>query len=186
MEGASNPAFEDETNQITVIHTNPEEPSTSADVAVAAAPLHESKSVPSIVTTDYDEVKLVEPTKAESFDDVTVVASDFGSKNILVDDDTVVKPSKSTPPGSPPLHNNNYETNIVQNLEKNLPSKDVEGNKVVPQVYDDEDEEDTGRDTWGKDIEFLLSCIAMSVGLGNVWRFPFVALENGGGAFVIP
>ncbi|XP_037916673.1 sodium-dependent nutrient amino acid transporter 1-like isoform X1 [Hermetia illucens] len=42
------------------------------------------------------------------------------------------------------------------------------------------------RDLWGKEIEFLLSCIAMSVGLGNVWRFPFTALENGGGAFVIP
>ncbi|XP_058459188.1 sodium-dependent nutrient amino acid transporter 1-like [Malaya genurostris] len=42
------------------------------------------------------------------------------------------------------------------------------------------------RDKWGKDIEFLLSCIALSVGLGNVWRFPFAALENGGGAFVIP
>ena len=42
------------------------------------------------------------------------------------------------------------------------------------------------RDRWGNGIEFLLSCIAMSVGLGNVWRFPFVALENGGGAFVIP
>jgi hypothetical protein len=37
------------------------------------------------------------------------------------------------------------------------------------------------RDTWGKDIEFLLACIAMAVGLGNVWRFPFIALENGGG-----
>lgn len=43
-----------------------------------------------------------------------------------------------------------------------------------------------GRDQWGKGIEFLMSCIAMSVGLGNVWRFPFIALENGGGAFVIP
>ncbi|XP_042205816.1 sodium-dependent nutrient amino acid transporter 1-like isoform X2 [Homarus americanus] len=42
------------------------------------------------------------------------------------------------------------------------------------------------REQWANPIEFLLSCIAMSVGLGNVWRFPFVALENGGGAFLIP
>ncbi|XP_060655006.1 sodium-dependent nutrient amino acid transporter 1 [Drosophila nasuta] len=42
------------------------------------------------------------------------------------------------------------------------------------------------RDQWGKGVEFLFSCIALSVGLGNVWRFPFIALENGGGAFLIP
>lgn len=30
------------------------------------------------------------------------------------------------------------------------------------------------RDQWGKGIEFLLTCIAMAVGLGNVWRFPFI------------
>lgn len=42
------------------------------------------------------------------------------------------------------------------------------------------------REGWGKGVEFLMSCIAMSVGLGNVWRFPFTALENGGGAFLLP
>uniref|UniRef100_W8BIU6 Transporter n=1 Tax=Ceratitis capitata TaxID=7213 RepID=W8BIU6_CERCA len=42
------------------------------------------------------------------------------------------------------------------------------------------------RAKWSREIEFLFSCIALSVGLGNVWRFPFIALENGGGAFVIP
>lgn len=43
-----------------------------------------------------------------------------------------------------------------------------------------------GRPVWGNSIEFLMSCISMSVGLGNVWRFPFTAFENGGGAFLIP
>lgn len=36
------------------------------------------------------------------------------------------------------------------------------------------------RDNWGNGLEFLMSCIALSVGLGNVWRFPFIALDNGG------
>lgn len=41
------------------------------------------------------------------------------------------------------------------------------------------------RASWGNDVEFLMSCIAMSVGLGNIWRFPFTALENGGGKLLV-
>ncbi|XP_012538369.1 sodium-dependent nutrient amino acid transporter 1 isoform X2 [Monomorium pharaonis] len=42
------------------------------------------------------------------------------------------------------------------------------------------------RATWNNSVEFLMSCIAVSVGFGNIWRFPFTAYENGGGAFLIP
>lgn len=42
------------------------------------------------------------------------------------------------------------------------------------------------RAKWTSDIEFTLSCIAYSVGFGNIWKFPYTALDNGGGAFLVP
>lgn len=43
----------------------------------------------------------------------------------------------------------------------------------------------TDRETWSSRPAFLFATIGAAVGLGNLWRFPFVAGENGGGAFVL-
>lgn len=62
----------------------------------------------------------------------------------------------------------------------------VEKLKIQDHSTVDVDESENERGNWGNGLEFLFSCIAMSVGLGNLWRFPFIAYENGGGAFLIP
>merc|ERR1712226_1060011 len=61
------------------------------------------------------------------------------------------------------------------------PPPDDGGMNGAATLEDGEEE----RGQWGNKLDFLFSCISVSVGLGNVWWFPYLCYQNGGGAFLL-
>ncbi|XP_061577104.1 sodium- and chloride-dependent GABA transporter 2-like [Cololabis saira] len=71
----------------------------------------------------------------------------------------------------------------MENVSKVEPSNgDTRPLDVLPST----EEKITDRDQWGNKLEFILSMAGNIIGLGNVWRFPYLCYKNGGGAFFIP
>lgn len=42
------------------------------------------------------------------------------------------------------------------------------------------------RDSWTSKVQFILACVGYSIGIGNLWRFPYLAYKSGGGELYNP
>ena len=90
---------------------------------------------------------------------------------------------KEDDPGKYSAHNKGFDPERDNNgirltVDKNgIAQKEAEAGGV--------DEEEENRGGWGNKFEFVLAIVGYAVGLGNVWRFPYLAQKNGGGRFIL-
>ncbi|XP_036408330.1 sodium-dependent neutral amino acid transporter B(0)AT2 [Megalops cyprinoides] len=80
----------------------------------------------------------------------------------------------------PPLPNDEEGTGMMTESQSEVQLLDTAADQSQSAV-----DLDPSRPAWDSKLQYVLAQVGFSVGLGNVWRFPYLCHQNGGGAFLL-
>lgn len=76
------------------------------------------------------------------------------------------------------------QPDIYENFSQS--SRTTTETEQVPNQNTTKSNENDSRETWSTNFDYLITTLGGLIGLGSLYRFPYLAFENGGAAFVIP